>query len=439
MVHRTRSGSEVRYGTGGRIASVQRNGVVVTHGPGNRMIVNRPDGRLIVTNRSGHGFVQREFSAGGRTYVARNYYVGGRVYVNYYRPYQYNGVVLNRYVPVRYYPRPFYGWAYNPWARPVYYTWGWTRDPWYGYWGPYWTPAPYYSGPGVWLADYLISQQLMLAYQDRASQQPIMAGNQLSPEVRDLVAEEVQRQLALENQEAGSMGRGLVADSGETEPAWLSGNKPHLFLVSYNLDVQDPSGRVCTVGRGDVLQLSSPPAQGATAAYVTVLASTGRGCRRGSNVAVDLNDLQDMNNQMRESLNQGMGELQSRAGQNGIPPMPPGASAPPVNAPFAQSAPPADADVANELRQQVQEVDRIEQETVSEARAEGAPVPSGDNQDAAPGQPSAGVELRPGQSTSEVRAILGNPLQIIKLQQKEIYRYKDVKVTFVNGQVTDIE
>ncbi len=37
----------------------------------------------------------------------------------------------------------FYFWAYNPWARPVYWGWGWgIRTPWF--YGGYFAPAPYY-------------------------------------------------------------------------------------------------------------------------------------------------------------------------------------------------------------------------------------------------------------------------------------------------------
>ena len=53
--------------------------------------------------------------------------------------------------------------------------------------------------------------------------------------------------------------------------------------------------------------------------------------------------------------------------------------------------------------------------------------------------PSQTATIALGQSPAEVIAILGNPSQIVKLGTKEIYRYKDMKVTFVSGKVTDIE
>jgi hypothetical protein len=55
----------------------------------------------------------------------------------------------------------------------------------------------------------------------------------------------------------------------------------------------------------------------------------------------------------------------------------------------------------------------------------------------APAAPPATVEI--GQTTDEVVAILGQPDKIINLGPKQIYVYKDLKVTFVKGKVTDAQ
>jgi hypothetical protein len=55
----------------------------------------------------------------------------------------------------------------------------------------------------------------------------------------------------------------------------------------------------------------------------------------------------------------------------------------------------------------------------------------------APAAPPATVEI--GQTTDEVVAILGQPEKIINLGPKQIYVYKDLKVTFVKGKVTDAQ
>ncbi len=44
-----------------------------------------------------------------------------------------------------------------------------------------------------------------------------------------------------------------------------------------------------------------------------------------------------------------------------------------------------------------------------------------------------------GQTTDQVTAILGQPNGIATVGAKQIYSYKELKVTFVNGKVTDVE
>ena len=55
----------------------------------------------------------------------------------------------------------------------------------------------------------------------------------------------------------------------------------------------------------------------------------------------------------------------------------------------------------------------------------------------APAAPPATVGI--GQTPDQVTAILGQPDKIINLGAKQIYIYKDLKVTFVKGKVTDAE
>jgi hypothetical protein len=56
---------------------------------------------------------------------------------------------------------------------------------------------------------------------------------------------------------------------------------------------------------------------------------------------------------------------------------------------------------------------------------------------AAPPAPPATVEI--GQTPDQVIAILGQPDKILNLGPKQIYVYKDLKVTFVKGKVTDAQ
>jgi len=58
-------------------------------------------------------------------------------------------------------------------------------------------------------------------------------------------------------------------------------------------------------------------------------------------------------------------------------------------------------------------------------------------QQEAPAQPPATIQL--GQSEDEVQAALGTPTKIVNLGAKQIYVYKDLKVTFIRGKVADVQ
>ncbi|HXX17936.1 MAG TPA: hypothetical protein VEJ46_00900 [Candidatus Acidoferrum sp.] len=57
-------------------------------------------------------------------------------------------------------------------------------------------------------------------------------------------------------------------------------------------------------------------------------------------------------------------------------------------------------------------------------------------QQAPPTQPQT---IQIGQTLDQVQAVLGQPDKIVNLGSKQIYVYKDIKVTFVNGKVTDAQ
>jgi hypothetical protein len=52
-------------------------------------------------------------------------------------------------------------------------------------------------------------------------------------------------------------------------------------------------------------------------------------------------------------------------------------------------------------------------------------------------QPPANIEV--GQTVDQVVAALGQPQKIAKVGAKQIYFYKDLKITFTNGKVSDVE
>lgn len=53
--------------------------------------------------------------------------------------------------------------------------------------------------------------------------------------------------------------------------------------------------------------------------------------------------------------------------------------------------------------------------------------------------PAAPASIALGQTPDQVVAALGQPDKMVNLGSKQIYVYKDLKVTFVNGKVTDVQ
>jgi hypothetical protein len=345
-------------------------------------------------------------------------------------------------LPYSYYRPAFYGWAYNPWYRPIRYGWGWGGSPWYGYYGYYFTPYSVYPSASFWLTDYLISSSLQLAYQERLQAQQQYygppAGGQvvLSPEVKQAIANEVQSQLALENAESQTVSRGGDVDINSSGLprilAETSPSHPHVFVVASPLEVTDTQGQECTLTQGDVLRLSNPPSGNAASAYLEVIASKRQECVRGATVSVGLNDLQEMENQMRTTIDRGLQDLQAH--QGGLPTPPAGAEGAGAQAAFAPIAPPADPNVSTELQQQAQQAETAEQGVLTEAKQ--TDNPDGGTSDVSSKPP---VQIALGQTMDDVRAALGNPSRIARVGVKQIYFYPDMKITFINGKVTDVE
>ena len=447
---------QTRAGGKPRDVHVAGKGMDIHHGlNGNRRVTSeRADHSRVVSERGGRGYVQRPYSHGGHEFGRRTYYRDGRAYNRFYRRYGYHGMFLDVYSPEYYFAPAFYGWAYNPWLSPVPYAWGFGAAPWYGYYGFYFTPYPVYPSASAWLTDYMISTSLADSYQANAEaagpgRAPAAAaapnGAQgLTPQVKDQIALEVQRQIALENTESRSAGQDLDPDPASSSiQRMMTDTNPHVFMAGSDLDVVDASGTECAISAGDALQFSGPLPAGASAAALTVLSDKGGNeCRAGAQVTVALVDIQDMQNHMRETIDQGMGDLRAKSGKGGLPALPASASAAPVKAPFAAAAPAPEPNVAAEIAQQAQAADVEEKRVVAESAA---PASSGPGPNAGPAPESAEAPSAPsvtvglGQSVDAVTAALGQPASIVDLGTKKIYVYKDMKITFVGGKSTNIQ
>lgn len=58
---------------------------------------------------------------------------------------------------------------------------------------------------------------------------------------------------------------------------------------------------------------------------------------------------------------------------------------------------------------------------------------------AAPAAQAEPATVEIGQTVDQVTAVLGKPEKVVKAGSKQIYLYKDLKVTFVDGKVTDVQ
>lgn len=431
---RLANGGMVRRSETGRVLEVRTpHGAVIQHMPSGarRVEMVRPGGQVVVATSRGRGYVQRPLVYSNRTFVQRTYVSGGRTYVNVYRPMSYHGVMFNVYTPVRFYRPAFYAWGYRPWARPVVFSWGWMGAPWYGYYRGYFMPYPTYASPVFWLTDFLISATLQAAYEDRMAaaaaaqySYPPSAQPVLTPEVKQLIADEVRRQMEMDSAQApGANSAAAYSGGANAPPPIFADNARHVFVASHSLLVAS-GAQQCALGDGDVIQTLGPPPMNSPTADAVVLAAQPQDCRRGAVVAVQLQDLQEMQNQMQETVDRGLADLQANGGQGRLP-APPPADLGTVDSPLASQIRP-DSNVAAELNQASQEADQEEQAVVNQS----ANIEAG----------SAGpVTIALGQTIDQVTAIQGAPQKVVDLGARKIYVYPDMKITFVDGKVTDVQ
>jgi hypothetical protein len=287
-----------------------------------RVETRRADGARVVVVHSGHGFVERPIAARPGFY-ARTYVVGGRSFVRVYREEHFHGFLYHAFVPRLYFAPAFYAWAYDPWAAPVYFSWGWNTAPWYGYYGVYFRPAPVYATPALWLTDFLLAENLKLAYENQQQQAAQAAATPgysaeqpvLTPEVRELIAAEVRRQIEAEQQQAVPSGPQTAANSA---PPALDPNS-RVVVVSMDLNVPLPDGESCRLTPGDILYRTADSVSEDGQIGVTVLSSKPGSCAANSPTSIDLATLQDMHNDFREHIGAGLAVLAQNQGKGGLP------------------------------------------------------------------------------------------------------------------------
>lgn len=362
---------EVRY-RDGRIAHIHTQGMDIRRGLRNDRRIERFDGRggrVMVAGR-GRGFYERAyFNRGTHRYIQRTYVWGGRRYAYAYRTYYWNGRPYYRYAPAVYYRPAFYVWAYRPWPGPVAYAWGWGPAPWYGYYGYYFAPAPVYPTASLWVTDYVMAENLRLAYdaqvQDGEQPGPPQAanGSVLTPEVKQAIAQEVQEQLQAEQQAAAAPGGPSPTDSDNQAPPALSPTQK-TFIVGAALDVTAADGTECHLSQGDVIYRTTDPSAGGTTVNVLVQGSQKGDCEMGSTAVVEVADLQELHNEFCEQVDAAIQKLAKEQGQAGLP-------AAPDTTTVAGEVPPPTPD--NAAADQLQTAQNDADQTEKQAAQQGAP------------------------------------------------------------------
>jgi len=378
----------------------------IEHGlKGGRKVVSERNGARVVTTGKRGGYVQRPYVVrNGHTYVQRTYVVNNVTYTGVYRSYYYGGGYYYGYYPPYYYQPAYYGWAYNPWPAPAYYQWGYYNDPWYGNYNYYYRPYPAYPTASWWLTDYMMSENLRAAYEAQlvgaagaphtapdsadtvaslwstdfliaasltaayggqpyalaaAAKSPSSGGKgdaaqaQLSPEVKQAIADEVKRILAAE-QAAAKPQQG--ASGGDQTPPALDPDRV-TFVVSSDLDVTIDEGEECALTSGDVLtRLTNTPDEDKNVS-LKVAASKKTDCAVGKQIAVSVDNLQEMYNHFHEQVDSGLKTLAAKQGKDGLP------AAPDTSTVGGEVPPPApDTTATKALQDQQQAADQAESE-----------------------------------------------------------------------------
>jgi len=349
-------GQTASFRSDGRLASLHTPTMDIARGPrGQRTVISqRPDHSRLVSTGAHRGYLERTVSYHGHDYLRRTYVSGGHSSTRAYSGYRYRGRIFYNYLPAYYYDPLFYGWAYYPWDRMAAYRWGWMGAAWFGCDSGYFDPADAYQSGAYWLTDYYLGETLEADF-DAGAQAGCAAGGgdaaagydsqedeetyapadtPITPEIKQMIAEEVQRQLAYENAAAAKPDEAAEIDG---LPQVLTAG--HLFVASQALNVTTADGQQCALSAGDTIRLIATPPDDAVAADLIVVSSRKGDCPAGVLVSVPLESLQEMQNNFRAQLDSGLQALHAQQGQNGLPGAPYSAIAPP---PRPSDEPPAD-------------------------------------------------------------------------------------------------
>ncbi len=244
-----------------------------------------------------------------------------------------------------------------------------------------------YPYASLWLTDYLLAENLRLAYEDATSERSQTGDNQagivlsayrsadqtadqakndsavITPEVKQMIADEVKGVIAEQQRGATSNSDLSLANSRDQLPPAL--NPDHRVFVVFSVLEVTVNGETCSLTPSDVVKRTEDTTDSDNRVAVKVLASKKSDCAMGSKTRLQLTDLIEMENHLSEQVDAGMKILSEKQGKDGLP------SAPAANrraVPGAMADP--DPTAAADLQKQLQEADQLEKEVQQEAASD---------------------------------------------------------------------
>lgn len=334
---KTANGTEARF-SGGRMTSMHKVGtdgsVTDMHrSPSGvstiRTVSHDPSGHAVTTVGDGHrGYRERELQR-RPGFRQRTYYANGHTHVVIYHDQTFGRYgAYPVYVPAYTYSPGFYAYFGTSWGVAV--AAGWGAPP--AVYGGYFVPAPGYTSPNAYVADYMINQNLQenAAQQQDAQADAATDGTQpaadpqaaqpdaIPQQVRDTYSQEVQ---ATTRQEQSAASGQPVE---QTVPGAL--DPDHKVFQSYSdAEATTANGQECALTGGDFVQREedTPDAQKTVAVTVVAIAKPSSShCAKKVRVRLSVDTLQDWYNSYNEQHEAGMAAINAAAGKNGIPAMP---------------------------------------------------------------------------------------------------------------------